>query len=277
MVKGFFNELRATAARLGFADPQWLKDSQEPKFKTDEPAGVGPELLLLHGLLGAVSNWEKVLPGLAKISKPIAFQLPILTAPRPDVKIKALSLYTEAFIRDRNLGPVAVCGNSLGGHVALRLCLAHPELVDCLILTGSSGLYEHTVEALPVRPDREFIHGHMSQVVYNQELVTKEAIDEIYGIISNKLNLVNLVHAAKSAKRDNLFDLLPQIKVPTLLLWGENDTITPMDVAETFNKRIPGSKLVSIKECGHAPMLEHPEWFTAQIEKFLKENSRYYK
>ncbi len=277
MVKGFFKELKATAARLGFTDPQWLKEEQGPDFKAVEIEGSGPEVVLLHGLLGALSNWDSTIPLFAKYSKPIALQLPLLTAHRSEVKIKSLALYTEAFIRERNFAPVALCGNSLGGHVALRLCLARPELVDCLILTGTSGLYEHSVDALPVRPDHKFIRENMARVFYDPKLVTDEAVEGIYKILSNRMNVLNLIHAARSAKKDNLHDLLPQIKCPTLLLWGEDDLVTTMDVAETFHKQIPNSKLVTIKGCGHAPMIEHPEWFSGEVEKFLKEHSRFSK
>lgn len=269
MVKGFFKDLKATAAKLGFTDPAWLKEDKDPEFITTEPGGTGSELVLLHGLFGALSNWNGVLPLFAGYSKPIALQLPLLTAPRADVKVKALSLYTEAFIRDRALAPVAICGNSLGGHVALRLTLAHPELVKCLVLTGTSGLYEHTVDTLPVRPGEPFVREHMDKVFFHKRCITEEGIQEIVEILKSKSNTMNLISAAKSAKRDNLYDVLPQITCPTLLLWGEDDTVTTMDVAETFHKRIPNSKLITIKGCGHAPMIEHPEWFAEQVRNFI--------
>lgn len=277
MVKGFLKELKATASRLGFADPHWLKEENGPEFKAIEAGGEGPELLLLHGLFGALSNWDHTIPLFAKFAKPIALQLPILTAHRTDVKIKSLALYAEAFIRERSLQPVAICGNSLGGHVALRLCLACPELVDCLILTATSGLYEHSVDSLPVRPGEKFVREHMGRVFYNTRFITDEAVAEIADILKSRANTLNLIHAARSAKKDNLYDLLPQIQVPTLLLWGEDDNVTTMEVAETFHKRIPNSILKSVKGCGHAPMIEHPDWFAEEVSEFLKEHSRYHK
>jgi pimeloyl-ACP methyl ester carboxylesterase len=277
MVKGFFKDLKATAAKLGFSDPLWLKEDADPVFEVVETQGTGPQLLLLHGLLGQVSNWEYVTPHLAKHTNPIALKFPLLTAPKSDVKVKSLSLFAEAYIRERQIGPAAVCGNSLGGHVALRLALARPELVDCMILSGSSGLYEHTVDSLPLRPDERFVREHMARVFVNNEFITEEAIAQMVEILDSRHNIGNLLSAAKSAKRDNLYDLLPQITCPVLLLWGEDDTITTMDVAETFQRRLPNAKLVSQKKCGHAPMIEHPEWFSEEIDKFLHEHSRFYK
>jgi 2-hydroxy-6-oxonona-2,4-dienedioate hydrolase len=277
MTHGILETLKLTASRHGSCDPLWLKNNEIPKFNTVEHGAAGPEVILLHGLLGALSNWESLEPLMAKYAKAIALQFPILTGHRSEVRVKALSVYTEFLIRQRALAPVALCGNSLGGHVALRLCLASPELVDCLILSGTSGLYEHSVDSLPIRPDKKFVREHMSRVFYNQQFVTDKAVDEIAGILVSRTNTLNLIHAARSAKKDNLLKLLPQIKVPTLLLWGENDTVTTMDVAETFHKHIPNSKLVTIKNCGHAPMIEYPEWFSNEVEKFLREHSRHFK
>jgi pimeloyl-ACP methyl ester carboxylesterase len=275
MAKSLFNFVRNSLAKIGSDDPLWLKQEKEPIFKTVEMGQAGPELVLLHGLFGALSNWDTVQPLMANYAKPIALSLPLLSAHRSEVKVKSLAIYTEYFVRQRGFAPVSLCGNSLGGHVALRMCLAAPELVDCLILTATSGLYEHSVDALPVRPGYPFVREHMEKVFFNQSFVTEEAIGEIVSILEDRARVLNLIHAARSAKKDNLKDVLGQIKVPTLLLWGEDDVVTTMEVAETFHKLIPNSQLVSIKNCGHAPMIEHPEWFAEEVRKFLAKHSRH--
>jgi len=127
---------------------------------------------------------------------------------------------------------------------------------------------------LPIRPDQRFIREHMARVFYDRKFITEEAINAIYDVIKERKNVLNIINAARSAKKDYLLDYLKQIKVPTLLLWGEDDEVTTMDVAETFHKNIPNSKLVTIKNCGHAPMIEHPKWFSEQVHKFLQENSK---
>ena len=99
----------------------------------------------------------------------------------------------------------------------------------------------------------------------------------MHDILADKGRVLNLIHSARSAKRDNVLDELKQIKIPTLLLWGEDDEITTMQVAEVFHKNIANSKLVVCKNCGHAPMIEHPQWFADEVEKFLHEHSRHYK
>jgi pimeloyl-ACP methyl ester carboxylesterase len=275
-ISALFSHVLRAAASMG-ADAPWIKNYEEPRFVTTEPGGTGPELLLLHGLLGALSNWESLFPEIQDSCTPIALSFPLLTGARAELKIQSLAVFTEYFIRSRNLGPVSLCGNSLGGHVAMRLCLASPELVDCLILSGSSGLYEHTVDALPVRPGDAFVREHMAKVFYSEKFITDKAVREIVDLLGKKNNLLNLITAARSAKKDNLLTRLSQIEVPTLLLWGEDDPITSMQVAETFHKNIKNSKLVSIKNCKHAPMIEHPEWFATEVKKFLKENSKRHK
>lgn len=275
MVKAIFEEVNRSASKMGGCDPRWLKDAKEPAFSVVDGGGKsGQTILLLHGLFGALSNWDTTLPLMAKVHKPVALQFPILSGHRSEVKVKALAAYTEYYIRKNNLGPVTLCGNSLGGHVALRLALASPDLVDCLILAGASGLYEHSVDSLPIRPDEKFVREHMSKVFFQQQFVTDAAVNEIAQILTSRVNTLNLIHAARSAKKDNMQDVLPQIKAPTLLLWGEDDTVTTMQVAETFNRLIPNSKLVTIKNCGHAPMIEYPEWFSAEVDKFINEHSR---
>ncbi len=276
MTNPVLEEVRKTADRVGSCDPIWLKNAAGPTINSTEgrQGQDGKELILLHGLLGALSNWNSTFPEMEKFCKPIALQMPILTAHRSEVKVKALAALTEYFIRQRGLGPAALCGNSLGGHVALRLYLASPQLVDCMVLTGTSGLYEHTVDALPVRPDRKYIKESMSRVFYDQQYVTDAAVEEIFQALSGRMRVLNLIHAARSAKKDNLKSLLKTIKVPVLLIWGEDDLITTMDVAETFHKELPNSKLVVFKKCGHAPMIEYPKEFALEVENFLKEHSR---
>jgi pimeloyl-ACP methyl ester carboxylesterase len=275
--KAVFDEVSKVAIKMGGCAPQWLKDKRTPEFRVVERGEQGPGVILLHGLFGAVSNWDGALPHLAEFARVIALEFPILTGHRSEVRVKALAAYTECFIRTRMLQPITLCGNSLGGHVALRMALASPQLVDCLLLSGASGLYEHSVDALPVRPTREYLREHMGRVFADHKFVTDEAISEVLEILSNRVNHINLIHAARSAKKDNLLESLKLIKVPTLLLWGENDEVTTMKVAEMFHNNIPNSKLVTIKNCGHAPMIEHPDWFAEEIKKFLAENSQYYR
>jgi len=270
-------KLQTSADKMGACEPRWLRKNRLPKYVVDSRGDSGPEMLLLHGLFGAMSNWESTAPIMSQFAKVHALDFPLLTAHRSEVKVKSLAAFTEGFLRKEKMGKAVLCGNSLGGHVALRLCLAAPELVDCMVLSGTSGLYEHSVDSLPVRIGESFVREHMKRVFFKEDLVTDQAVKEVVSILSNRLNTLNLIHAARSAKKDNLLEFLKEIEVPTLLLWGEDDHITTMEVAKIFHKNIKNSELVTIKNCGHAPMIEHPEWFASETEKFLKKHSAFYK
>ena len=95
-------------------------------------------------------------------------------------------------------------------------------------------------------------------------------MDEVFEITRNRLKVIKIIALAKSAIRNNLGEELNNINQPTLLIWGNNDTITPPFVAREFQRLIPGSELHFIDKCGHAPMMEQPEEFNVILDKFLK-------
>ena len=79
---------------------------------------------------------------------------------------------------------------------------------------------------------------------------------------------------AKSAIRHNMSKELPTLDVPTCLIWGKNDTITPPDVAEEFNRLLPQSQLFWIDKCGHAPMMEHPQEFNQILDSWMQKSAQ---
>lgn len=268
--EGLLADLRQSAESMGGGcEPLWLKQGRLPKFTYEEFGDKGPRLILLHGLFGAASNWNSVIPLLATFCRPINLRFPLIELHSSEARVKALAVYTEAFIRTIGEDRVFLCGNSLGGHVALRLALARPDLVRAMILAASSGLYEHSVEALPLRPNATFVRTHMAKVFFNQAFVTEEAIQEIADILKPKGNVLKMIQAARSAKKDNLQSVLPTVNIPSLLLWGTNDNVTTMEVANLFHSLLPQSILRTIEQCGHAPMIEHPEWFAEEVRTFL--------
>jgi pimeloyl-ACP methyl ester carboxylesterase len=101
-------------------------------------------------------------------------------------------------------------------------------------------------------------------------MATKELVDEVFDITRNRLKVIKIIALAKSAIRNNLGEELKNIKQPTLLVWGTNDTITPPFVAREFQRLIPNSELHFIDRCGHAPMMEQPGEFNIVLENFLK-------
>ena len=104
-------------------------------------------------------------------------------------------------------------------------------------------------------------------------MATKELVDEVFEITVSRVKVIKIIALAKSAIRNNLGEELNQIKQPTLLVWGQNDIITPPFVGKEFNKLIPNSELHFIDKCGHAPMMEVPEEFNQILDGFLQKHS----
>jgi 2-hydroxy-6-oxonona-2,4-dienedioate hydrolase len=243
---------------------------QHDKFKYIEE-GNGEPLVLLHGLFGALSNFQDLIEYFRNYNKVIVPILPLLDMDILHTSVGGLAKFVHRFLEAKQLNDVNLLGNSLGGHVALVHILKHPERIKSLILTGSSGLFENGMgDSYPKRGDYEYIKRKTEMTFYDPEMATKELVDEVYALTNNRLKVIKIIALAKSAIRNNLGEELNQIKQPTLLVWGNNDTITPPFVAREFNRLIPNSELYFIDKCGHAPMMEVPAEFNAILHKFLK-------
>lgn len=242
---------------------------EEKGFKfVDE--GEGQVLMLLHGLFGALSNWEGVVNHYKKHFRVVIPMLPIYEMPIKEAGLVGLREFTERFIAMKQLDNMMIMGNSLGGHVGILYTLANPEKVSKLVLTGSSGLFENTMGgSYPRRGSYDYIRERVAYTFYDPNVASKELVDEVFETTKSIPKCMRIVAIAKSAQRNNLALELPNIKVPTLLVWGLNDTITPPMVGHEFNRLIPNSELKFIDKCCHAPMMEHPEKFNRLVEDFL--------
>ncbi len=242
------------------------------KFKYIEE-GEGEPLVLLHGLFGALSNFQDLVDHFRLTHKVIIPMLPLFDLSILDTTVNGLAKHVMKFIEARGLQNVHLLGNSLGGHVGLVYTLKEQHKVKTITLTGSSGLFENGMgETYPKRGDYEFIKKKTELTFYDPKIATKELVDEVYAIVNNRLKAIKVIALAKSAIRHNLGDELQDIKVPTCLIWGRNDTITPPMVAEEFKSLIPNSELHWIDKCGHAPMMEVPGEFNKILDKFLAEH-----
>jgi pimeloyl-ACP methyl ester carboxylesterase len=242
----------------------------QDKFRFIEE-GQGEPLVLLHGLFGALSNFEGLIGYFKNYNKVVVPVLPLFELDILHSTVGGLAKFVNKFLEARDYNNVHLLGNSLGGHVALVQVLKHPERIKSLILTGSSGLFENGMgDSYPKRGDYEYIKTKTQLTFYDPNIATKELVDEVYSIVNNRIKAIKIIALAKSAIRNNLGEQLNQIKQPTLLVWGNNDSITPPFVAREFNKLIPNSELHFIDKCGHAPMMEVPDEFNAILHKFLK-------
>jgi 2-hydroxy-6-oxonona-2,4-dienedioate hydrolase len=243
---------------------------QHDKFRYLEE-GEGEPLVLLHGLFGALSNFQDLIEYFRKHYKVVVPMLPLFELDILHTTVGGLAKHVHKFLEARGYENVNLLGNSLGGHVALVHVLKNPQRIKSLTLTGSSGLFENGMgDTYPRRGDYEYIKKKTEVTFYDPAMATKELVDEVFEITRNRLKVIKIIALAKSAIRHNLGDELKNIQVPTLLIWGNNDTITPPFVAREFQSLIPNSELHFIDKCGHAPMMERPEEFNQILHKFLE-------
>lgn len=240
-------------------------------FKYIESSGDGPTLLLLHGLFGALSNFKDIIQGLGKAYHVIVPLLPIYELPLDRAGLGGLVSFTKDFVNIMGLKDVHVLGNSLGGHIALLYALDSPDNVRSLILTGSSGLFESGMgDGYPRRGDYDYIKRKTAETFYDPEVASEELVDEVYNTVNDRNKAIRIVLTAKSALQHNLSEEIGKIKCRTLLVWGNQDTITPPFVGEKFHELLPNSELYFIDKCGHAPMMERPEEFNVILKNFLQ-------
>lgn len=247
---------------------------KEKRFSYLE-VGEGAPMIILHGLMGGLSNFDAVANYFSTRGyKVLIPELPVYKLSLRRANVKNLVRFLERFIEFKKLNQVILLGNSLGGHIGLLHTKQYPEKVKALVITGSSGLYENAMgDGYPKRGDYEFIKQKIEGVFYDPKVATPELVDEIYADVNNRHKLIRTLAIAKSAIRHNMAKDLPNIQTPTCIIWGKDDVVTPPNVAEEFHQLLPDSELFWLDECGHAPMMEHPEEFNIILSAWLKKRN----
>jgi len=236
------------------------------KYETLE-CGQGTPLLMCHGLLGAPKSWLPLFPYLPKTCRAVSLRFPFFQDGERLDSVSAATDYAQGYLREAGCDRAVLLGNSIGGHVALNLALREPDRICGMVLSGSSGLFERSFTTVPgTHPPRQWVWDRAAEVFYEpSKHVTDKLVDEICQLISIRQNARDLVHIAKSAKRDHVAARLHLIRCPTLVIWGRQDTVTPAEVAEEFHQGIAGSELEWLEECGHAAAIERPREFGAAL------------
>jgi len=233
-------------------------------------------VVLLHGLFGRPSNWRPIMDDLADHYRFLALQLPIdLIHGSRHAAFSSLSQLTDhvaRFFDEVGLNSAVLCGNSLGGQVALDFHARFPGRVEKLVLSGSAGLFERNLAGgRPPRVCRHFVREQASQIFYDSVHVTNDLIDEIYEMLKNRGYRRLMLKVAKASRDRCMLEELANVGAPTLLIWGRNDSITPPSVAEEFCDNIPQAELAFIDECGHSPPIEQPGEFSRLLHSFLSD------
>lgn len=238
-------------------------------------AGQGQPIIVLHGLMGTLSNFDSVLEYFStKNYHVIIPSLPVYDLPLLKTNVKNLARYIKKFIEYKKLSNVILMGNSLGGHIALYYTKLYPEDIKALVLTGSSGLYEKSLgDTYPKRGNYEYIKQKTEEVFFDPKVASKQVVDDVFETVNNRSKTIKVLAIAKSAIRHNMAKDLPKMNIPVCIIWGKNDIVTPPLVGEEFHKLLPNSDLYWIDNCGHVAMMEHPKEFNRILDEWFSKRN----
>jgi pimeloyl-ACP methyl ester carboxylesterase len=216
-------------------------------------------------------HWDTVIDALGHLCRPMALTLPFFDEALRDVSIEGVGDHVLRFLDALDIHRTVIGGNSLGGHVALALTLAHPDRVSGLILTGSSGLLERgRRRGIRRQPRSEDVRQTVEEAFFDRSPVIDAWVASMRAAITTQATAARVLRFARDAMRSNVADRLHTIDVPTLLVWGREDRITPAVTAERFRELIPDAQLTYLERCGHMGMLEQPAAFTEAVARWLE-------
>lgn len=234
--------------------------------------GAGDPVVILNGLLGLNEHWFGCLPPIADRAECLLLEPPILEMRGAGATVSGLVELIGSLVGSLTDRPAVLVGNSLGGHIALRLSLARPELVRGLVLLGSSGLFERTFEGgAQHSPSRAWLEKKIGELFADPSRMHPGMVEMAHAELSRRSAARALVRLGRSAKADHLGELLPAVRAPVQLLWGRQDVVTPPEVALMFRELLPDARLDWLDPCGHAPQIERPGEVGAGIARFLDE------
>jgi pimeloyl-ACP methyl ester carboxylesterase len=286
------------------ASPDWRETDWSRELKQIEIDGIpvnyvdvgsGDEdpVVLVHGLGGQWQNWLENIPRLAVDRRVVAMDLPGFgLTPEPENEKISISGYgrcVNALCDKLGLGEVDLVGNSMGGYVAAEVAIQFPERVSRLVLVSAAGISSaETLQApiltfgriataiatnsaarhrtLAARPLTR--HASLALVARHPRLLKADLAYEGFFKGAGKPGF----NGALRASLDYDFrDRLPEVKVPTLIVWGERDSIIPVRDADEFERLIEDSRKVVMKDTGHISMAERPQAFNDMLVEFLAE------
>jgi pimeloyl-ACP methyl ester carboxylesterase len=250
-----------------------------------ERAGAGPPLLFLHGYVGdGPTTWRRQLDGLSNEFTVIAWDAPGAGRSSDPPESFAMAGYADClagFIERLGLERPNVAGLSFGGALALELYRRHPAIAKTLILASA---YAGWAGSLPA----EVAEQRLQQAMVLADLSPDDFVDALLPTMFSEGTPADSVdafgasmlafhpagfRAMARASAEDLRAVLPQIEIPTLLVYGDGDVRAPLTVAKELHAAISGSKLVVLPDAGHVCNIEAPEAFNSAVRDFLHKTS----
>jgi pimeloyl-ACP methyl ester carboxylesterase len=248
-------------------------------------------ILLLHGTGSSLHTWDGWVHTLKDTHRVIRFDMPAfgLTGPSPESNytIENYARMVVAVMDKCKVNQCVLAGNSLGGYVAWATAVLHPNRVHRLVLVNASG-YPYQAKSVPIgftiartpvlnrlmgdMLPRAMVENSVKNVYGNPSLVTPELIDRYFDLITRAGNRQALVNRFRQTRPGKLSTRIPDIKIPTLILWGGRDRLIPPHIGHLIHKNIVGSKLIIFDELGHVPQEEDPMNTVSALIKFLAQS-----
>jgi pimeloyl-ACP methyl ester carboxylesterase len=230
-----------------------------------------PVIVFLHGLFGDLGNFSEAAAFLQSEFPVLTPPLPLFQTTNPEPSLSGLLWWLDMQLTKLDAGKLCLVGNSLGGQLACLYAAFRPQQVHSLVLTGAAGMGEVSMGiSRPRRFDREYLKAKARTTFFNLE-PDESLINAIVKVVQNPPDVHRLLALSRDSMRTRLDGMLEQITCPVLLIWGENDSITPPACAEAFESVLLNVKKVMIPQCGHAPMMEHPQIFARHVAQFLSQ------
>ncbi|MFM7459943.1 MAG: alpha/beta fold hydrolase [Burkholderiales bacterium] len=246
-------------------------------------------IVLLHGTSASLHTWDGWVAALKASRRVIRMDLPGfgLTGPFPDndYRLPRYSRFVQELMDQLGVARFILVGNSFGGQIALQVTLDQPARISQLILVDSAG-YPLAPTSVPIAFQlarlpfinrianialpRHIVENSVRNVYGDPERVTPELIDRYYELTLREGNRAALTARLEQVNVEEMAARIPQIKVPTLILWGGRDRLIPPDAAQRFARDIAGSELVMFDDLGHVPHEEAPDRTLTAMRKFLK-------
>jgi pimeloyl-ACP methyl ester carboxylesterase len=256
--------------------------------------GEGPPVVFVHGLSGCWQNWLENIPHLARRHRVVAVDLAGFgesELPNEEISIPGYGRFVDAFLGEIGVERAVLVGNSMGGFITAETAIAHPSRVEKLVLVSAAGLIDFSKARLHVieRAARVFHPATAALLARREHLVRRPGLRRVmlYGVVKYPHRLAPELcwEVASGAGKPGFFDALaaclaydfrhrlPELSVPTLIVWGSDDRVVPVSGAYQYERLIPGSKRVIFEDTGHLPMAERPARFNALLEDFLRRDS----
>ena len=234
-------------------------------------SGKGKAIIFCPGLYGSIYNISDVGTQLSKHYRFIVPYLPMYDMPLSDCTIPSLANYLDLFVKELKLKEAVFIGSSMGGGTLLHYAQMKDHIIRGLVLCGSSGLSTIPMQkGFFKRKDYSFIKKATQDVFFDPNIPSDDMIKEVFDAIQNYEIVLRSIRFTKSTAKDQMHNVLPNIQVPSLLIWGKQDQITPPEVGKRFKDLLPNAELHYIDKCGHVPTQEHPDQVSELIDSFLQ-------